>query len=109
MSYEFGNYNRENDYSLYQIGKAKKAVEDAQAKQVQQEKEKEEQPVFEARKAEASSLEALGAYGAAFSGIGRKTDVSRLGLSQNDQALVAKFVTPEQQARIEEDILRFFA
>ena len=108
MSYEFGNYNRENDYNLYQIGKAKKAIEDAQTKQVK-EKVKEEKPVIEARTAEASSLEALGAYGAAFSGIGRKADVSRLGLSQNDQALVAKFVTPEQQARIEEDILRFFA
>ena len=108
MSYEFGNYNRENDYSLYQIGKAKKALEDVQAKQVK-EQVKEEKPVIETKTAEASSLDVLGAYGAAFSGIGKKTDVSRLGLSQNDQALVAKFVTPEQQARIEEDILRFFA
>ena len=107
MSYEFGNYNREKDYSLYQIGRAKKAVADVQAKQNQEKEIKETS--FETKKAEANSLEALGAYGAAFSGMGKKTDVSGLGLSQNDQALVAKFVTPEQQARIAENILGFFA
>lgn len=107
MSYEFGNYKREKDYNLYQIGNAKKAPEEKQAKEVQ-EKVKEEHPVIEAKKAEASCLEALGAYGAAFSGIGKKTDVSGLGLSQNDQAIVAKFVTPEQQARIAESMARFF-
>lgn len=108
MSYEFGNYNREKDYSLYQIGRAKKAAADAQAKQVQ-EKEHKEQQVFETRKAEANSLDALGAYGVAFSGMGKKADVTGLGLTQNDQAIVAKYVTPEQQARIEESIKGFFA
>jgi hypothetical protein len=54
-------------------------------------------------------LEALGFYGVAFSEMGKKTDVSGLGLSKNDQVLVAKFVTPEQQARIAENMLGFFA
>ena len=39
----------------------------------------------------------------------KKPDVSALGLSANDQALIARYVTPEQQARIAEDMLGFFA
>jgi len=108
MTYEFGNYKREKECGMYQISKAKKVDEDTRAKELR-EKERNEQPVFEARKAEASCLEALGFYGVAFSEMGKKTDVSGLGLSKNDQVLVAKFVTPEQQARIAENMLGFFA
>ena len=32
-----------------------------------------------------------------------------LGLTANDEKLVGKFVTPEQQARIAEDMLKFFS
>ena len=108
MSYEFGNYNREKDCGLYQIGSARKFAEKAPERKAE-EKEQEQQPVFEPKKAEANCLEALGAYGVAFSGMGKKTDVTGLGLSLNDQAIVAKFVSPEQQARIAENMLGFFA
>lgn len=104
--YEFGNYNRENDYSLYQIGKQKKAAAEAQTTK---------KPAgnininfSEAKKVEAGSLDALGNYGLALSGLGKKTDVSALGLSANDQAIVGRYVNPEQQARISEDMLKFF-
>ena len=108
MSYDFGNYNREKELGLFQIAKPRKLAEET-PKKVEEEKAAEKQPVFEQKKAEANSLELLGAYGAAFTGIGKKTDVSGLGLTQNDQAIVAKFVTPEQQARIAENMLGFFA
>ena len=108
MSYEFGNYNREKDYGLCQIGRAMKSAEGVPQKKVE-EQEQEQQPVFEPKKAEANCLEALSAYGVAFSGMGKKTDVTGLGLSHNDQVLIAKFVTPEQQARIAENMLGFFA
>ena len=105
--YEFGNYNRENDYSLYQIGKQKKAAADAQA--ANKAKEAINLKFSETKQVEAGSLDALGNYGLALSGLGKKTDVSALGLSQNDQAIVGRYVTPEQQARISEDMLGFFA
>lgn len=108
MTYEFGNYKREKECGMYHISKTKKVDEGARTKELR-EKERDEQPVFEARKAEASCLEALGFYGVAFSEMGKKTDVTGLGLSKNDQVLVAKFVTPEQQARIAENMLGFFA
>ena len=104
--YEFGNYNRDNDYSLYQIGKQKKAAADTK---VAQNAAKERIEInFKTQSFEANSLDALGAYGLAFSGLGKKPDVSGLGLSQNDQAIVGRYVNPEQQARISEDILRYF-
>lgn len=58
---------------------------------------------------EANSLDALGKYGLALSGLGKKADVSGLGLSQNDQAIVGRYVTQAQQERISEDMLGFFA
>lgn len=62
----------------------------------------------EAVNTEANSLDALSNYGLALSGLGKKADVSYLGLSPNDQAIVGRYVTQEQQARISEDMLTYF-
>ena len=35
-NYELGNINRDKDYSLYQIGRSKKALTDAQAAKVKE-------------------------------------------------------------------------
>ena len=55
----------------------------------------------------ADGLSALGTYGVALSGV-KRADVSALGLSANDQAIVRGYVSQEQQARISEDMLRHF-
>ena len=105
-NYDFGNFNRDKDFSLYQIGKQKKAVADAmEAKKKEQAKEVAK---FVPKQADAESAEVLGAYGKAFFDMNRKPDLAGLGLSPNDAALVAKYITPEQQARIEADVLGFF-
>ena len=102
-NYDFGNYNRDKDYSLYQLVIQKKV---ATEKTVEA---KEKVNInYEMKSADADSLNALGVYGMAFSGLGKKTDVSGLNLSANDQALVSRYVTPEQQARISEDVLKYF-
>lgn len=106
--YDFGNFNRDNDYTLYQIGKSRKAVADEQAVKAKEEKQVQNQ-AYEYKKTDANSLEALGNYGMAFSGLNKKTDVSALGLSLNDQITVGKYVSPDQQARIAEDMLKYFA
>ena len=105
-NYDFGNFNRDKDYGLYQIGKQKKAAMDSlKAK----EKEHAQEVVKIAPKeTEAKSADALGAYGKAFLDMNKKPDLAGLGLSANDQALIAKYITPEQQARISEDILGYF-
>ncbi len=108
MSYEFGNYNRDNDYNRYQLGQQRKAIADAQ---VAKAKEKVQEKVqIEEVHTEAKSAEALGVYGQAFFGMNtKKVDLGALGLTANDEKLVGKFVTPEQQARIAEDMLKFFS
>ena len=106
--YDFGNFNRDNDYSRYQFGQQRKAAADAR---VVKEQEKEIPEVaYQPKQAEAESAMALGVYGQAFLGMNKnkKVDVSAMGLSAADQALIAKYVTPEQQARISKDILEFF-
>ena len=107
-NYDFGNFNRDNDYRRYQLGQQRKAAADAQ---VAKEQEKElKQLIYEPKQTEAHSAEALGVYGQAFFGLkSKKTDVGELGLTAADQALIAKYVTPEQQARISENMLGYFA
>lgn len=105
-NYELGNINRDKDYSLYQIGRSKKALTDAQAAKVKEEQV--QNTYVEQRKTEANSLDALGNYGMAFSGMNKKTDVSALGLTAHDQVAVGKYVTPEQQARIADDMMKYF-
>ena len=105
-TFDYGNFNRDNDYSRYQLGQQKKTAADAQVGKSQQ---KIDINFKEAKQADAKSLDALGAYGFALSGLAKKPDVSGLGLSQNDQALVGKYVNQEQQARISEDMLGYFA
>ena len=53
-------------------------------------------------------MEALGNYGVAFSGMNKKADVSELGLTAHDELKIGKFVNAEQQARIEQDMLKYF-
>lgn len=106
-NYDLGNINRDKDYSLYQIGRSKKALADAQAAKTTEDQQVQQQ-TFEHKKTEANSLDALGNYGMAFSGMNKKTDVSALGLSAHDQNVVGKYVTPEQQTRISEDIINYF-
>lgn len=106
--YDFGNYNRDNDYSLYQIGRSKKAAEDAQTLKTKDQEQAKRQ-VYEQKRADANSLEALGNYGLAFTGLSdKKTDVSALGLGLHDQIAVGKYVTPDQQDRITEDMMKYF-
>ena len=52
-NYDFGNFNKDKDFSLYQIGKAKKALADSQATQ-KAEQEKVQEQVFEQRKTDAN-------------------------------------------------------
>ena len=103
--FNYGNFNKDNDFSLYQIGSQKKRISDAQTMKPQEKIEIN----FETKKTEAASLDALSNYGLAISGLGKNPDVTALGLTQNDQAIVGRFVTPEQQARISDDMLAFFA
>ena len=105
--YDFGNFNKDKDFSLYQIGKARKALEEKKALE-RQEKEKLQEQVIEQKQVDANSLEALGTYGLAFSGMNKKANVSELGLTQHDELKIGKFVNAEQQARIEQDMLRYF-
>lgn len=106
--YDFGNYNRDKDYSLYQIGRSKKAAEDAQTAKTKEQEQVKKQ-VYEQKRTDANSLEALGNYGLAFSGLNnKKTDVSALGLGVQDQIKIGKYVTPDQQARIAEDMMKYF-
>ena len=107
-NYDFGNFNKDKDFSLYQIGRAKKALADSQAAQ-KAEQEKVQEQVVEQKKTDANSLEALGNYGIAFSGMNKKTDLSALGLDLHDQIKVGKYVDAEQQARIEQDMLKYFS
>ena len=107
-NYDFGNFNRDKDYSLYQIGKQKKAVMDA-LRAKEKEHAQEAVKAITPKETEAKSADALGAYGKAFLDMNKKPDLAGLGLSANDQALVAKYITPEQQARITEDILKYFS
>ena len=105
--YDFGNFNRDKDFSLYQIGKARKALEEKKALE-RQEKEAVKEQVFEQKQVDANSLEALGNYGVAFSGMNKKADVSELGLTAHDELKIGKFVNAEQQTRIEQDMLKYF-
>ena len=105
--YDFGNFNRDKDFSLYQIGKARKAIEEKKALE-RQEKEKLQEQVIEHKQVDANSLEALGNYGIAFSGMNKKADISELGLTPHDELKIGKFVNAEQQARIEKDMLKYF-
>lgn len=106
--YDLGNYNREKDYSLYQIGRSKKIAEDAQTAKTREQEQVKKQ-VYEQKQTDANSLEALGNYGLAFSGLNnKKTDVSALGLDLHDQITVGKYVNPDQQARIAEDMMKYF-
>lgn len=107
-NYDFGNFNRDKDYSLYQIGKQKKATMDSLAAK-EKEQAKEAVKFTEPKQTEAKSADVLGAYGKAFFDMNRKPDLAGLGLSANDQALVEKYITPEQQARIAENMLGYFA
>ncbi len=104
--YDFGNFNRDNDYTLYQIGRTKKAM--AEAKAAEKKEQVVQEQKFEQKKTDANSLEALGNYGVALSGMNKKTDVSALGLNLHDQIQVSKYVNAEQQARIEQDMLKYF-
>lgn len=106
--YDFGNFNRDNDFSLYQIGKSRKALEEQKAVE-KRTPETEQQKVFEQIQVDANSLDVLGSYGAAFSGMNnKKAKVSELGLTAHDQIKIGKFVDANQQARIEQDMLRYF-
>ena len=105
-TFDYGNFNRDNDYSRYLLGQQKKTAADAQVGKSQQ---KIDINFKEAKQADAKSLDALGSYGFALSGLAKKPDVSALGLTAADQALIAKYVTPEQQARISENMLGYFA
>ncbi len=105
-TFDYGNFNRDNDYSRFQLGQQKKTVADSQVGKTQQ---KIDINFKEAKQTEAKSLDALGSYGFALSGLAKKPDLSALALSQNDQAVVGRFVTAEQQARISDDMLSYFA
>ena len=105
-TFDYGNFNRDNDYSRYQIGQQRKAAADAQVGNAIQ---KIDINFSKARTTDAKSLDALGAYGFALSGLAKKPDVTGLGLSAHDQAFVGNYVTSEQQARISEDMLGYFA
>ena len=105
-TFDYGNFNRDNDYSRYQLGQQKKTAADALVGKTQ--------PKINinykgTKQADAQSLDALGLYGFALSGLAKKPDVSGLGLSQNDQAIVGKYVNQEQQVRISEDMLGYFS
>jgi len=105
--YDFGNFNRDKDFSLYQIGNLRKKIEEKNV----QEKLNEEvsEAVVQQKKCDANSLDALGNYGVAFSGLNnKKADVSDLGLTAHDQLKIGKYVNANEQARIEQDMMKYF-
>ena len=106
---EYGNYesrtfDRSKEYELYQLGKEKKAATDAQAAQAAQAK-----PIISfPRSTEARSTDALGAYGKASFNISQKVTASALPLTDEVQAMVGRFITPEQEQRVSANFLNYF-
>jgi hypothetical protein len=109
-NYNFGNFNRERDYNLYQIRRSQQGAPEANTDKSQEKNMASEQQVYEQKKTDASSLDALSNYAFALSGLnGKKTDLSALGLSLAEQVKIEKYINPQQQARIEQDMLKYFA
>ncbi|MBR6099182.1 hypothetical protein IKP85_05485 [bacterium] len=103
---EYGNYesrtfDRSKDYELYQLGREKKAAADAQASQVKT-------VINFPKSAEARSTDALGAYGKASFNISQKVTASALPLTDEVQAMVGRFITPEQEQRVSANFLNYF-
>lgn len=103
-NYESRSYDRTKDYDLYQIGKEKIAAGDAQSAA------KAQPPLFTFnRRTEVKSTDALGTYGKAFLNMGQKNNPALvLPLTDEAQAMVGRYNTPEQQARVSENMLGYF-
>ena len=103
-TFDYGNYGKRAEGTSYQ---PKVKTQDLA---VSKQAESEAILKFGAPKeTELSSLEAMSNYalGALGVGNGKGVDVSALGLSENDQKLISRYVTPEQQARIESGMLSY--
>ncbi len=103
---DYGNYDartvdRKKDYELYQLGKEKKAAADAISA-------KNNTIIAFPKTAEARSTDALGAYGKAAFNIGQKVTASALPLTDEAQAMIGRYFTPEQEQRVTENMLNYF-
>ncbi len=101
-TFDYGNYGKRTEGPQYQpkvknqdLAVAKQAESEAILK------------FTGTKETELSSLEAMSNYALGSLGVGKKVDVSALGLSENDQKLISRYVTPEQQARIESGMLSY--
>lgn len=100
--FDYSNYGK-RDYSLYQVNLAKK-----EEKEVKVEEEK-KVPVYEQKQVDADGANLSAIYNMVSINVGKKADVSALGLSEADQKIVGKYVNEEQQAVIAQDFMSFFA
>lgn len=105
---DYGNYDnrpidRTKDYPA-----AKNAPKPANISAAQT-----EPPLFNFNKSvDAKSNDALGVYGQALMNIGqtgKKNLEFNMALTDDTKAMVGRFVTPEQQARVSENFLAYFA
>lgn len=103
---DYGNYNRpiETTKKLPQNGNIQKNTG-------AQSTAKAEELFFNFNKSvDAPSAQAMDLYNRASVNMSKKLDVDdRLGISNNDRALLARYVTPQQQTRISERMSAYFA
>lgn len=104
---DYGNYEQRlikpKDYDLRSFDTASKAVKASPA-QV-------ETPLFTFnRKVDTPSTDALGVYGKASFNMGQPklSFAKELNVSNNDAAVIGRYVTPEQQARVSDNMLGYF-
>jgi hypothetical protein len=110
VAFDYGNYGKLGEKSnAAELARLRKEAAEAQAAKAPNEIKKEIKRVApEMQTAEASSNEALGLYGVAFAGMGnKKVNIVELGLPADVQAMVNKYVTPEQVMAIGSDMQKF--
>ncbi len=108
-TFDYGNYGKLGEKSnAAELARLRKEAAEAQLAKAPKEIKKEVFKNPELQTAEASSNEALGLYGVAFAGMGnKKVNIADLGLPADVQAMVNKYITPEQEMAIGSDMQKF--